>query len=128
MCTVFWDAQGIILLSFLEPVANVNPELYIKTLIKPKARIVRTKSEKKKTFFLQHNNARPHASLKATECVTKFSWTVLPHHPYSLELAQSDFYLFEPLKEGWRGQCFVDNNTVTQWFSNCASRRPGASF
>ena len=82
MCTVFWDAPSIILLDFLEPGATVNSERYIKTLIKLQARIARTRSEKK-TFFLQHGNARQHASLKTTECVTKFGWTVLPHPPYS---------------------------------------------
>ena len=64
MCTVFWDAQGIILLYFLEPGAMFNSERYIKTLIKLKARIACTRSEKKKTCFLQHDNARPHTSLK----------------------------------------------------------------
>ena len=71
MCSVFWDAQGIILLDFLKPGATVNSECYIKTLIKLKARIAFTRSGKK-TFFLQHNNARPHASFTTKECVTKF--------------------------------------------------------
>ena len=55
----FWDAQGIIFLYFMKPGATVNSECYIKTLIKLKARIACTRSEKRKTFFLQHNNARP---------------------------------------------------------------------
>ena len=70
------------------------------------------RSEKKKTFFLQHDNARPHASLDTTECVTKFGWTMLPHPPYSPDLAPLDFHLFGPLKEGLRGQHFVNNNVV----------------
>ena len=73
---------------------------YIKTLIKLKARIACIRSEKKKTFLLQHNNGRPHVSLKTTECVTKFGWTVLPYLPYSPDLAPSNFHLFGPLKEG----------------------------
>ena len=80
-------------------------------MIKLKARIAHTRSEKKKRFFLQHNNARPHASPKTTECVTKFGWTMLPHLPYTLDLAPSNFYQFEPLK-GLPGQHFVDNNAV----------------
>ena len=111
MCTVFWDAQGIILLYILEPGATVNSERYIKTSIKLKVRIARTRS-KKKTFFLQHDNARPQASLKTTECVANFGWTVLPHPPYSLDLAPSDFHLFGPLERGLQGQHFVDNNVV----------------
>ena len=75
---VFWDAQGIILLDFLETWATVNSERYIKTLIKLMPRIACTESKKNKTF-LQHNDARRRASRKITECVIKFSWTVLPH-------------------------------------------------
>ena len=112
MSTVFWDAQGIILSDFSEPGAIANSECYFKTLIKLKARIGHTRSEKKKTLFSQHNNARPHASLKTTECVTKFDWTVLSHPPYSPGLTPSDFYLFESLKEEFRPQHFVDNNAV----------------
>ena len=55
--TVFWDAQRIILLDFLDTGATVNSERYIKKYIKLMARIACTRSEKKKAFFLQHNNA-----------------------------------------------------------------------
>ena len=112
MCTVCWDAQSIILLDFLKPGATINSELYIKTLIKLKARIAGTRSEKKKTFFLQHDNARPHLSLKIIECVAKFGWTELAHLPYSPEIAPSDFHLFVLLKEGVREQHFVDKKAV----------------
>ena len=39
-------------------------------------------------------------------------WTVLPHPPYSLDLAPSDFHLFTPLKDGLRVQRFPDNDAV----------------
>ena len=98
-------AQRIILLDFLKPWASVNSELYFKTLIKLKAKTACTRLEKK-TFFLQHDNARPHANRKTTECVTKFGWTVLPHRPYSPDLAPSDFRLFGPSKRRIAGTAF----------------------
>ena len=61
---------------------------------------------------LQHDNARPHTGLKAAECVTKFVWTMLAQPPCSPDLAPSDFHVLEPLKDGLRGQRFLDNNTV----------------
>ena len=117
MCTVFWDVQVIIPLDFLEPGAAANSERYIKALIKVRARIARTRSEKKKTF-LQHENARPHANLKTTECVTKFGWTELPDLPSSPELALPNFYLFGPVKEGLLGELLVDNNAVIDAVKN----------
>ena len=64
MCTVFWDRKGVILLDFLEPGHTINSDCYITTLTKLKARISRDRPEKQTTFLLQHDNARPHTSLK----------------------------------------------------------------
>ena len=85
---------------------------------KLKARIACTRSGRKKTFFSQHDNARPRASLKITKCVTKFGWTVLSHPPYSPDLAPSHFHQFGPLKEGLRKQHFVDNNALIDAVEN----------
>jgi len=67
MCTVFWDRKWVILLDFLEPGQTINSDRYISTLTKLKARISRVKPEKKTTFLLQHDNARPNTSLKTVE-------------------------------------------------------------
>ena len=60
-----------------------------------------------------------HARRRYTSlCAIKVGWTVLPHLPYSLDLASSGFHLFGPLKEGLRGQHFVDNNVVIDAVKN----------
>jgi histone-lysine N-methyltransferase SETMAR len=48
-------------------------------------------------MLIQHDNARPHTSLRTQEAITKFGWNVLPRPPYSPDLAPSDFHLFGPL-------------------------------
>ena len=103
MCTVFWDRKGVILLDFLEPGQTINSDRYIATLTKLKARISRVRPEKKTTFLLQNDNARPHTSLKTVEHFANLGWTVLTHPPYSLDLAPSDFHLFGTMKDGLRG-------------------------
>jgi len=67
MYTVFWDRKGAILLHFLEPGQTINSDRYIATVTQLKARISRVRPEKKTTFLLQHDNARPHTSLKTVE-------------------------------------------------------------
>ena len=81
MCTVFWDRKVVILLDFLEPGQTINSDRYIATLTKLKTRIYRVRPEKKTTFLLQHDNARPHTSLKTVEHVVSLGWTVVPHPP-----------------------------------------------
>ena len=87
MCTVFWDRKGVILLDFLEPGQTINSDRYIAMLTKLRARISRVRPEKKTTFLLQHDNARPHTNLKTVEHIANLGWTVLPHPPYSPDLA-----------------------------------------
>lgn len=72
---------------------NPNNQLcYIMTLTKLKAWISRLRPDKKRIFYLQHNNAK---LLNSLNHVTNFGWTVLPYQLKSLNLALSDFQLFE---------------------------------
>jgi len=62
--------------------------------------------------LLQHDNARPHTSLKTLEAIKKFGWTVLPHPSYSPDLAASNFHLFSDLKKVVCGTKFDTNDDV----------------
>jgi len=42
-------------------------------------------------ILLPHDNIQPYTSLNTKEAITKFGGTVLPHSPYSPDLASSDF-------------------------------------
>jgi len=96
-------------------------------LTKLKARISRVRPEKKTTFLLQHDNARPHTSLKTVEHTVNLGWTVIPHPPYSPDSVPSDFHLFGPMKDGLRGQHFPSNDTVVRAVKQWATS-VGADF
>jgi transposase len=49
-------------------------------------------------WLLHHDNAPAHKSLKTTEFVTNNNMVIVPHPPYSLDLACYDFALFPKLK------------------------------
>ena len=125
ICTVFWDRKAVIVLDFLEPGQTINSDLYVATMTKLKAQISRVRPEKKTIFFLQHDNARPQTSLKTVEHIVNLGWTVVPHPPYSLDLAPSDFHLFGPMKDGLCGQHFPSNNAiiraVKQWATSAGA-------
>jgi len=127
MCTVFWDRKGVILLDFLEPGQIINSDRYIATLTKLKARISRVRPEKKTTFLLQHDSARPHTSLKTVEHTANLGWTVLTHPLYSPDLAPSDFHTFRPMKDGLRRQHSPSNDTVVRAVKQWATSA-GADF
>jgi transposase len=56
--------------------------------------------------MLHHNNAPAHASLLIHEILRKDETTVVPHPPYSPDLAPVDFFLFPKLKSSLKGRRF----------------------
>jgi histone-lysine N-methyltransferase SETMAR len=54
-------------------------------------------------YLLQHDNAQPQTSLNTVEHIVNIGWSVIPHPPFSPDLAPSDFHLFGLMKDGLRG-------------------------
>ena len=72
-----------------------------------------------KGIILYHDNARPHTAAQTVQTINSLGWELLPHPPYSLDLAPSDFHLFGPLKEFTRGTKFEKDDEV-----KCCERLP----
>jgi len=63
---------------------------------KSKQRIRSVRPNKKINQVVLHDNARPHTGLCTRKAIATMEWTVLPRHPYSLELAPLLTYLLTP--------------------------------
>jgi hypothetical protein len=61
--------------------------------------------------FLQ-DNACPHMATGNTDTIQKLKCYVLPHPPYRLDHAPSDYHLFGPLKERLGGKTFCNNEEL----------------
>jgi histone-lysine N-methyltransferase SETMAR len=99
MATVFWDSKGIIHLDFLTGQKTINAQYY-STLLNEKVKpAIHSKRRKRKNsvFFLQ-DNACLHSAALMMATPLKLKWDVLPHPPYSPDLAPSDYHLFGPMK------------------------------
>jgi len=92
MGTVFWDAEGCILIEFLEPGQTINAACYVQTLLKLHYAL-RDKRPGRKVI-LQHNIAWPHTAFLTLEKIENIGWEVLPHLPYSPDLAPSNYHHF----------------------------------
>jgi hypothetical protein len=57
-------------------------------------------------WFLHKDNAPGHTPLKTTEFVTNNNMVIVPHLPYSADLALCDFALFPKLKMKLKGRRF----------------------
>lgn len=123
MATVFWDAHGIVSLDFLEKGKTITGQYYAELLDKLNDAI-RTKRPHlagKKVLFHQ-DNAPAHNSMVAMAKLHQLRYELLPHPPYSPDLAPSDFFLFPNLKRYLRGKRFYSNAEViaetTEYFAS----------
>ncbi len=99
MATVFWDAEGILLIKYYSKGHNVNQQTYQATLKKLSAAIRRLRPGlRDDEIFLIHNNARPHTAASVQELLRIFHWYIFGHPAYLPDLASSDFFLFPQLK------------------------------
>lgn len=107
-CTVFWNRR-VIFLDFLELETTINSDHYIMTLMKLKTQTSRVSPEKRRTFYLQHDETRLLASLRTEDHMVNHGRTVLPYTPYCLAFVPSDFHLFQLMKNKLCGQHFPSN-------------------
>ena len=125
MGTVFWDAEGLILVEFLECGQTITAARYVQTLHKL-LHALRDKRPERDIIIL-YDNARPHAACLTSETIANMGWEVLPHPSYSPDLAPSDYHLFGFVKDQLRGQCYETKETIQKAVRQCL-RIAGTEF
>ena len=128
MATVFWDAQGVIMLDFLAKKSTITGAYYANLLDQLKT-AVREKRRGKlsKGILLQQDNARVHTCRTAMDAVERNGYELIPQPAYSLDLAPSDYFLFPNLKKDIRGRHFRSNEEVVAVVEEWSETRTLAS-
>lgn len=113
MATVFWDSQGIILIDYLEKGRTITGQYYADLLGRFDTQLKKKRPHlaKKKVLF-HHDHAPAHSSAIATAKLVELRYELLPHPPYSPDLAPSDFFLFPNMKKWLGGKRFAANEEV----------------
>jgi len=85
----------------------VNKQLYQEVLARLRDAVRRKRPElwENYTWMLHDDNAPAHASLLIRSYLAKHQTSVVPHPPYSPDLAPADFFLFPKLKITLKGRC-----------------------
>ena len=108
----------LFLQTFLKKETTINSQRYNETITALKRRIERIGIRNE--TLLKHDNARPHTSAETRDAIQRLDFSVLPHPPYSSDLAPWDFHLFQKLKEHLKGQGFSCDedvkSAVGKWF------------
>jgi len=93
----------------------VNKQLYQEVLVHLRDAVRRKRPElwENQTWMLHHDNAPAHALLLIHSYLAKHQTSVVPHPPYSPDLAPADFFLFPKLKTTLKG-CHFQTTEETQ--------------
>lgn len=121
MLSIFWDQRGIIYFELLDKGKKVDGHLYQQQLIRLKQVLHEKRpdySNRHETVLLQYDNARPHTSILVKKTLEEFGWEVLPHPPYSPDIAPSDYHLFRSMQHGLSEQRFNNLLDVKKWLDD----------
>ncbi|GFW96082.1 mariner Mos1 transposase [Trichonephila clavipes] len=98
MVTVFWNAQGILLIEFMTRGITINSKVCRK--LKRRKRDIQNKLRDllSSGVKLLHDNAHSQTAGRTREVLRKFKWDVFQPLPYFPDLSLSDYYLFTAAK------------------------------
>jgi [histone H3]-lysine36 N-dimethyltransferase SETMAR len=130
LVTTFFDSDGLVHAEFLPQGETVTAMYYEGVLQRLLERIQRSRPNflPSGKWYLQHDNARPHTAVKIQQFIAKHSITVLPHPPYSPDLAPCDFFLFPRVKASLRGRQFTCVSDVEQACLDAINAIPKEAF
>lgn len=108
MIIVFFDTKGIVHKEFVPPNQTVNSAYYCDVLRRLRENVRRRRPElwRQGNWLLHHDNAPCHTSLLTRTFLAQNNMAVVPHPPYSPDLAPCDFALFPKLKLKLKGRRF----------------------
>ena len=102
--SIFWDSQGVMMIDYLVQCRMINGAYYAGELRRLRHEIARKRRGKLTgSVLLLQDNTPAHTSQIVMTAATKCGFEILPHLPYSPDIAPFDFYLIPKLKSHLRG-------------------------
>ena len=99
----------------LKPGETINGGRYRTQLIRLKRTIVEKLPEyatRHEAIIFHHDNARPYVAILVKNYLENSGWEVLPHPPYSPDLAPSDYHLFRLMQKALTGIRFTSEQGI----------------
>ncbi|KAG5324874.1 MOS1T transposase, partial [Pseudoatta argentina] len=78
--------------------------------------------------ILLHDNARPHVAKPVKTYLETLKWEVLPHPPYSPDIAPSNFHLFRSMTHGLADRRFHSYEEAQKWIDSWIASKDMSFF
>lgn len=131
MLCLWWDQDGIIYQELLKAGETVTSDRYQSQIINLE-RAYREKrpqhARRHERQLLLHDNAPSHTTKRVKETIKEMEWELLPHPPYSQDLAPSDYHLFAAMGHALSDQRLTDPAEVENWLENWYVSKPRDFF
>ncbi|MBJ5594297.1 hypothetical protein JGG70_24330 [Salmonella enterica subsp. enterica serovar Typhimurium] len=115
---ISWDQVGVLHSELLQPGETISAERYRRQLLHVKHALTEKRPQYDKRHdkvILLHDNAKPHVAKHVQEMLETLCWDVLPHSPYSPDIAPLDFHLFRSLRHCLSEQHFLSVADIQKW-------------
>ena len=130
MLGIWWDQLGVVYYELLKPNETVTGALYRTQLM----RLSWALKEKRAHYYsrhdkiiLLHDNAWSHVAAPIKTYMEILNWEILPH-PYSPDIAPSDYHLFRSMAHGLSEQHFTSYEDIKNWIDNWIASKDEAFF
>lgn len=100
MISIFFKSTGPVLIDVLDKGKTIDANYYVNNCLKSVIAEVKAQRPKSGTTSMKilHDNAKPHAAILVNNFLENEGIAVIPHPPYSPDLAPCDYWLFGALK------------------------------
>lgn len=128
---IWWDQLGVVYYELLKPNQTIDGNLY-RTQLMRLSRALREKrpqyEQRHNKVILQHDNARPHVAKQVKNYLETLNWEILPHPPYSPDIAPSDYYLFRSMAHGLADARFTSPDDMRNWIDGWIAGKEPSFF
>ena len=127
MLSVFWNMKGIVYFELRKFSKTITSQIYAEQL-KKVDEILRERGVNPRTIHLLAHNFRVHTSNLAQNTIEELGWKLVPHPPYSPDIAPSDYHLFLSMQHSLANQQFNNYQEVEIWVQDYFASQEPESF
>ena len=129
MVAMFWDSDGVILTHCIPQgttVTGASHEDVLRNKLLPA--LQEKRPEKAARVLFHQDNAPAHRANLTQAFLRDNNFEVVPHAPYSPDLAPSDFWLFPTMKDTLRGRTFTSRAAIASAIYQWSNQTPKEAF